>query len=75
MTLPPKFHACETHIVQFLERHSDGTMGLGAWTEQAFEAAHHLFKQEWSRVKVDVTHPDCGQHLLGAVIRFNSSHI
>ena len=50
--LPPKFHCVETHIVDFLERHGDGKTGLAVWSKQAMESCHHLFNEEWEKVKV-----------------------
>ena len=74
-TLPPKFHCVETHIVDFLERHGDGMTGLAAWSEQAMESCHHLFNEEWKKVKVSPDHPSYGEKLLALVCRVNCSHL
>ena len=53
ITYPPKFHLVETHVAEFLDRHGDGTQGLGVWSEQAMESCHSDFKKFWSQVGFD----------------------
>ena len=50
ITFPIKFHVVEQHISEFLERHGDGSQGLGVWSEQCMEACHSDFKKFWSQV-------------------------
>ena len=75
ITYPPKYHIVETHIVQYLDRRGDGTKGLGYWSEQAMESAHHDFREFWSLTSVSPDHPDFAERLFSAVIRYNSSHV
>ena len=75
MSITPKIHIIEHHIVDFLKRKEE-RHGLGWWSEQAFEAMHHDMKCEWEKVKIsDHSHPDFPQRLLDFVIRYNSKHL
>ena len=69
ITVPPKVHLVEDHVVQFIERRHPG-LGLGAYTEQSFEAAHHDFKVEWERTKVPLDHSEHGPRYLDTVVRY-----
>ena len=72
ISIPPKVHVVEAHLVTYLARRNavGGTsLGLGAWTEQAFESCHHDFKVEWEKVSVSPDHPEYELRLLEAVIR------
>ena len=69
----PKVHMVEDHVVQLIERRHPG-FGLGAYTEQSFKAAHHDFKVEWERTKVPLDHSEQGPRYLDAVVRYVSSH-
>ena len=75
MSVTPKIHIVEHHIVDFLKRKGE-EHGLGWWSEQAFEAVHSDMKKEWERVKInDPDHPDFGQRLLDFVTRYNARHV
>ena len=49
--------------------------GLGAWSEQAMESAHHEFKLESLLTKVGPDHPKYDEILFDAVVRFNAKHV
>ena len=74
ISVTPKVHCVMVHAVQFLER-KGLVAGLGAWSEQAMEAAHHDFKLEWERTKVGPHHPKYDEAIFNAVLRYNSKHI
>ena len=74
ISIPPKVHTVEAHVVTYLARRNaaGGTsLGLGAWTEQAFESCHHDFRVEWEKVSVSPDHPEYEMRLLEAVIRYD----
>ena len=68
MSITPKNHIVEHHIVDFLKRKYE-TNGLGFWSEQAFEAMHSDMKKEWEKVKItNPDHPEFGERILDFVI-------
>ena len=76
MSITPKIHIVEHHIVDFFREIGDKEHGLGWYSEQGFEAIHHDMKQEWDRVKIcDPDHPDFGKRLLDFVVAYNARHI
>ena len=50
-------------------------LGLGFWSEQAFESVHADFKVEWSKVKVSSDHPDFLDKMLSCMSRYVARHI
>ena len=74
ISVTPKVHMVFAHISDFLEL-KDEVSGLGKWTEQAMESAHHEFKSEWNLKRLDVTHPKFGENFYQAVVRFNSKRV
>ena len=74
ISVTPKVHLVFSHIADFLEL-KDEVSGLGKWTEQAMESAHHEFKNEWNLKRLDVTHPKFGENFLQTVVRFNSKRV
>ena len=50
-------------------------IGLGYFSEQAFESMHHDAKVLWERVKVGSGHPDIERALKDFVVSYNSKHI
>ena len=78
ITMPPKFHMLESHVVTFLaRRHAEGfeNHGLAYWGEQCYEAAHHDFKVYWERRKLGHQHENYVAALSDAFLEWNSSHI
>ena len=75
ISFPPKFHLVEQHLVEYLERHGDGSQGLGVWSEQGFEAIHHDFKEFNQCYKVSLDHKDYGDKFLETMITYNSHKI
>ena len=65
ISVTPKVHMVEKHIVDFLELKGEEG-GLGFWMEQAMEAVHHDFKIFWEKYKVDIDHPELGPRLKAA---------
>ena len=74
ISVTPKVHCVFVHIKQFLELKGEVT-GLGAWSEQAMESAHHEFKLESQLTKVGPDHPKYDEILFDAVVRFNAKHV
>ena len=75
MTITPKIHIVEHHIVDLLKKKKE-EHGLGWWSEQSFEAMHCDIKKEWERVKIsDPNHPDFAERLLSFVTRYNARHV
>lgn len=76
MTITPKIHIVEHHLLDFFNKIGEKGRGLGWYSEQGFEAMHHDMKQEWERVKIcDPDHPDFGKRLLEFVLAYNARHI
>ena len=71
MTITPKIHIVEHHLLDFFNKIGEKGRGLGWYSEQGFEAMHHDMKQEWERVKIcDPDHPDFGKRLLEFVLAY-----
>mgnify|MGYP003327029453 CR=1 FL=1 len=68
ITFPTKFHMVEQHIQESIEMKHPGR-GIGAFTEQAFESAHHAFGVEWANTKVDIEHHDFNNRMMDTVSR------
>ena len=69
VTVPVKAHLVMNHVSLQIERRHPG-YGIGVVTEQAFESAHHSFKMEWAKTKInDINHPDYPEALLDCVVR------
>lgn len=69
----PKVHIIIAHVADFCENVNSG---LGPFSEQAFESAHHSFQSFWSKRLVrDIENPSYSAALLKTVIEFNSKHI
>ena len=78
ISCPPKVHLLIHHIKEFLnERHASGYpgAGLGFWSEQAMEACHHAFMQEWMLKNVRPENENYAKALFEAVVRFNGKNI
>ena len=50
-------------------------LGLGWYSEQAFESVHSDFSAAWERVKVPMDHPEFGARLLACISAYNSKHM
>ena len=74
ISVTPKVHVIEKHVVEFLKRKGE-VAGLGFWSEQAMESGHHDFKLEWEKVKVSPNHEEYGQRLLGTIVRYAGKHL
>lgn len=69
----PKIHAVFYHVPEFCRLTG---RGLGPWSEQASEAAHHDFLATWSRFKVrSLEHPEFQNRLFRAVSAYNIYHV
>ena len=78
ISVPPKVHIVEKHIVQFLDRKkAEGfdDHGLAYWGEQQFEAVHHDFKNLWERRKVGEDHEKFVTALMDAFLEYNATHV
>ena len=79
ITVTPKAHIVFQHIAEFLSRVNAGenfsTVGLGYFSEQAFEAMHHDVKVIWEKVKVGLDHPNFSEKLRSFVVAYNSKHL
>ena len=76
MTITPKIHIVEHHLVDFFNEIGDIEHGLGWYSEQGFEAMHYDMMQEWKRVQIcDPNHPEFGKRLLDFVIAYVARHI
>jgi hypothetical protein len=73
ISITPKVHAVLHHVADFCSARG---RGLGLWTEQAVEAAHHDFRSLWKNFQVrDSSHPAYEKQLLRAVQVYNSQHL
>ena len=72
ISITTKVHLIESHICQFLERKNVPGAGLGMWSEQSFEAAHHDFKVEWQRTCVSVENENFREHIFDALVRLSA---
>ena len=68
----PKAHMVFVHISDFYK--NGKTVGLGVYSEQAFEALHRDFLKVWKRNEVSILNPRYGSNLLKAVQFYNSCH-
>ena len=74
ITITPKIHIIEQHVVEFLRAKGE-TAGLGFWSEQAMESGHHDFKLEWEKVKVSANHKQYSERLFNTAVRYAGKHI
>eukprot|EP00090_Calanus_glacialis_P026415 TRINITY_DN41544_c0_g1_i1.p1 TRINITY_DN41544_c0_g1~~TRINITY_DN41544_c0_g1_i1.p1 ORF type:complete len:114 (-),score=20.05 TRINITY_DN41544_c0_g1_i1:59-400(-) len=75
ISVSPKVHILESHIVDFSEI-SGEEVGLGFFSEQGFETMHHDFKVLWEKVKTgDISHEDFAERLLDCVCSYNAKHM
>ena len=73
VSVTPKVHAVFEHLGPFLEKHQ---VGLGRWSEQAFESVHAKFKLVWNKYSVkDKFNPKYSENLLKTVIDFNGNNV
>lgn len=72
ISITPKVHCIFEHVKEFCLKHQ---VGLGLFSEQAFESVHHEFKLTWNKYLVKESHPNYAQKLLRAVCEFNSLHV
>ena len=76
MTITPKVHIVQHHLVDFFQQGNEIVHGLGWYSEQSFEAMHHDMKEEWERLKIcDPNHPDFAQRLFDFVVAYNARHM
>ena len=78
ISVPPKVHMIEQHIVQYLDRKkAEGfeQHGLAYWGEQQFESVHHDFKTLWERRKVGEDHDRFVTILFDAFLEYNATHL
>lgn len=69
----PKMHILFEHAPRWIEITN---VGLGSYSEQSFETAHHDFFKVWEKYKVgELTNPNYGKQLLRSVLQFASSHV
>ena len=74
ISIPPKVHIVESHLIEFLEDKGE-EHGAGYWSEQAMELCHKDFQNELEPNKVPQKHSDYGRKLLNIIIRYNGKHI
>ena len=74
ISVTPKIHIIEQHIVEFLKAKGE-VAGLGFWSEQAMESGHHDFKLEWEKVKVSSNHKQYSQRLYNTTVRYAGKHL
>ena len=67
-------HIIEEHISEFLAS-KDNKHGLGKWSEQAFESAHHDYKAYLAKEMTDSKSSTYGRELLHAIVCYNSKHL
>ena len=68
-----KIHIILTHITQFIEQEG---RPLGKYSEQELENSHSAWVVIWARYKVkDFDSPTYSDHILRAVLNFNSNNI
>ena len=48
MTVTPKIHIVEHHLIDFFNQLNENKHGLGWFSEQSFEAMHHDMMEEWN---------------------------
>lgn len=72
ISVTPKVHCIFIHVKEFCEKHQ---VGLGIFSEQAFESVHFEFKTIWSKYAVKVGHPVYAKKLLRAICEFNGPDV
>lgn len=72
ISVTSKIHAIFFHVKQFCKTFD---IGLGFFSEQAFESVHHDYTKTWQNFKVNVDNPDYGEKLLRAVCSYNCKHL
>lgn len=74
LSVIPKAHMVFVHIGDFYKLGTFKKVGLGVYSEQAFEALHRDFLKVWRRYEVSPLNPRYGSSLLKAVQFYNSCH-
>lgn len=72
ISVTPKVHIIFEHVPQFCE---EKNCGLGKFSEQASESVHADFKKTWIHYAIPQSHEHFDEHLLQAVIKYNSLHL
>ena len=73
LSVTPKVHCVFRHVQEFCERRG---CGLGVFSEQVVENAHHDFFKIEQRYPTNLeTDPQCPQKLLKRVCRYNGLHL
>lgn len=72
ISVTPKIHAIFFHVPKFCETMN---VGLGVYSEQAFESVHHDFNVTWAKYKVKLSHPNYDVRLLQSIVEYDSHHI
>lgn len=72
ISVTPKVHSIFFHVAHFCSKNQKG---LGFFSEQATESAHHDFGETWKKYKVSNEHPEYKNRLLKAVRDYNSHHM
>lgn len=67
-----KVHILVDHVPEFCIAMQ---MGLGFFSEQAFEAVHCNFKKTWMYYCVNEIDPKFNEKLLAATMKYNSKHL
>jgi len=68
-----KMHIVFNHVEDWCDEHG---IGLGVFSEEAFEALHHWFKWESdSSIPKDTSNAEWGKRMLSYLCRFNSKNI
>lgn len=67
-----KIHTIFYHVKQFCAEHG---IGLGFYSEQAFESVHYDFNKTWANFKIKVGDESYGSKLLRAVCQYNCNHL
>ena len=70
--ITPKLHAIFVHVKQFCSKHH---LSLGPYSEQSSESVHADFKSVWKHFSVDINHPNFGNQLFLAVLKYNGMHV
>lgn len=70
-SVSPKMHLLDDHVISFLLQFTDPPYGLGYFSEQALESAHHKFKQTWLNWNFNESTSGYEKALMAAVLDFN----